>query len=272
MRTTPWPSTEELARSLAENAARESRPVDPRLHLLGGGSVPQLLVVNGTRLYDLSAQTAIGVRAAMEADDPAVLDRVLIELGLDAPPAIDDRPLEDPPVHALSLAVAQKCNLGCTYCYAQQGTFGGTAKAMSADTARRSVDLLVGGHAPGSRVTLSVSGRRAAHESPGGQGRDLLRGRTRQASRGRGPLLDYHEWHATHRGGCQVFRGARLRCDHQPRWDQGRARPPSALSRRVGQLRPNPGKGQAVARSPASDASLGSRHGHTEKYEFAPHT
>ena len=33
-----------------------------------------------------------------------------------------------PPLHALSLAVAQKCNLGCTYCYASQGSFGGPAK------------------------------------------------------------------------------------------------------------------------------------------------
>ena len=33
--------------------------------------------------------------------------------------------------HALSLAVAERCNLGCTYCYAQQGDFGGSAKAMS---------------------------------------------------------------------------------------------------------------------------------------------
>ena len=78
--------------------------------------------------------------------------------GLDAPPSIDDRPPESPPIHALSLAVAQKCNLGCSYCYARQGTFGGTAKAMSADTAKRSVDLLMDGKEPGSRVNLAFLG------------------------------------------------------------------------------------------------------------------
>jgi uncharacterized protein len=148
----------ELARGLAASAWRDSRPVDSRLHLLAGGPTPQLLVVNGTRLYHLSAPAADQFRAAMNARDSVGLEQMLIELGLDAPAAIDDRPLENPPTHALSLAVAQKCNLGCTYCYAQQGTFGGAAKAMSCETARRSVDLLLDGHLPGSRVTLAFLG------------------------------------------------------------------------------------------------------------------
>ena len=148
----------ELARGLAESAWRDSRPVDSRLHLLDGGPAPQLLVVNGTRLYHLSAPAAGRVRAAMDAKDSVGLEQMLIELGLDAPAAIDDRPLQNPPTHALSLAVAQKCNLGCTYCYAQHGTFGGAAKAMSGETARRSVDLLLNGHPPGSRVTLAFLG------------------------------------------------------------------------------------------------------------------
>ena len=33
---------------------------------------------------------------------------------MDAPAYVDDTPLAEPPVRALSLAVAQKCNLGCT--------------------------------------------------------------------------------------------------------------------------------------------------------------
>ena len=66
-----------------------------------------------------------------------LLDRV----GLGGPPRIDDEPLTDPPLHALSLAIAQKCNLGCTYCYAQQGEFGGAAKNMTRETADQAVDL-----------------------------------------------------------------------------------------------------------------------------------
>jgi hypothetical protein len=38
---------------------------------------------------------------------------------------VDEKPPESVRLHALSLAIAQKCNLGCTYRYAQQGGFGG---------------------------------------------------------------------------------------------------------------------------------------------------
>jgi uncharacterized protein len=155
---TATPSTASLARRLAARAASDARPRDPRVHLLDHGPVPQLLVVNGTRLYDLPDATAASVRSALETGDADALGRLLADLGLDAPPAVDDRPLESPPIHALSLAVAQKCNLGCTYCYAQQGTFGGEPRAMSAETARRSVDLLLDGRSPGSRVTLAFLG------------------------------------------------------------------------------------------------------------------
>ena len=152
------PSTSSLARRLAARAATDARPRDPRVHLLDHGPVSQLLVVNGTRLYELPDASAAAVRSALEAGDAETLGRVLTGLGLDAPLAVDDRPLEDPPIHALSLAVAQKCNLGCTYCYAQQGTFGGDPRAMSAETARRSVDLLLDGRMPGDRVTLAFLG------------------------------------------------------------------------------------------------------------------
>jgi uncharacterized protein len=147
-----------LARRLAERVARDARPRDSRVHLLDHGPAPQLLVVNGTRLYDLSDATAATVHSALETGDADAISRVLTDLGIDAPPAVDDRPLESPPVHALSLAVAQKCNLGCTYCYAQQGTFGGEPRAMSAETARRSIDLLLDGQPHGGRITLAFLG------------------------------------------------------------------------------------------------------------------
>jgi uncharacterized protein len=147
-----------LARRLAERAGLDASPRDPRIHLIDQGGFPQLLVVNETRLYDLSEATAVAVRSALESGDPGSLGRLLTDLGLDAPPAIDDRPPSSPPIHALSLAVAQKCNLGCTYCYAQQGTFGGEPRAMSAETARRSVDLLLDDRPPGTRATLTFLG------------------------------------------------------------------------------------------------------------------
>jgi len=63
------------------------------------------------------------------------------------------------PVHALSLAVAQKCNLGCVYCYAQQGQFGGAPKDMPLATAERAVELLLSEAATGSgRANLAFLG------------------------------------------------------------------------------------------------------------------
>ena len=61
-------------------------------------------------------------------------------------------------MRSLSLAVAQTCNLGCAYCYARGGDFGGPAKAMPLETALPAVDFLLAGTAPGDRVNLAFLG------------------------------------------------------------------------------------------------------------------
>src|SRR5262249_49025269 len=53
---------------------------------------------------------------------------------------------------------AQKCNLGCGYCYAREGAFGGAAKNMSLKVALASVDRLLAGKRVGDRVTLPFMG------------------------------------------------------------------------------------------------------------------
>ncbi|MEW6737686.1 MAG: radical SAM protein [Acidobacteriota bacterium] len=148
----------ELAQSLASQIADDARPRSPQIHLVKGGALTQLLVVDGTRLYDLPDDIAAEIESISITNDTAALSKMLISLGLDAPPAIDDKPLESPPVYALSLAVAQKCNLGCTYCYAQQGAFGGPAKDMSRETAYRAVDLLLEQASTGGRANLAFLG------------------------------------------------------------------------------------------------------------------
>lgn len=148
----------QMARRLAARCRSDSAPRSPQLHLLGHGDGTQLLVANGSRLYRLAAPAAHAFRTALEQDDETALQRLLQEAGLAAPPAIDDTPLPAMPVHALSLAIAQKCNLGCTYCYAQQGSFGGPARNMEADVALRAVDALLAGAAPGARLNLAFMG------------------------------------------------------------------------------------------------------------------
>jgi uncharacterized protein len=133
-----------------------SRPRSRDVHLLEAGGVHQLFLPQGSRLFEIDPAMA----GLFEADlhDKAALQRRLAELDLGSPPYVDDAPPQGLKVRALSLAVAQSCNLGCSYCYARGGEFGGAAKAMSRDTARRSVDLLLSQVAPGERVNLAFLG------------------------------------------------------------------------------------------------------------------
>jgi uncharacterized protein len=114
-----------------------------------------LFVVDGSRLYDADADFYKELEDAQAGDR---ITELLDQLGLGGPPRIDDQPLTEPPLHALSLAIAQKCNLGCSYCYAQQGEFGGTAKNMPLETANQAVDLLVAGAEPGAKLNLAFLG------------------------------------------------------------------------------------------------------------------
>jgi uncharacterized protein len=66
---------------------------------------------------------------------------------------------DDPPLRSLSLNVAQVCNLGCSYCYAQQGSFGSKATAgMSWDIARQALTRLVSAAGRGERVKVAFLG------------------------------------------------------------------------------------------------------------------
>lgn len=58
------------------------------------------------------------------------------------------------PVKAMCLNVAHDCNLRCKYCFASTGSFCGTRKLMSFDTAKKAIDMLV--KLSGSRHNLEV--------------------------------------------------------------------------------------------------------------------
>jgi uncharacterized protein len=122
------------------------------VHLFGERHV---LIPNGNRIYELDAEAFASIAGA---SNDAEIDALLISLGIDAPPFVDDTPLVDPPLRAISLAVAQKCNLGCTYCYAQQGDFGGAAKNMPLATALKSIDLLFADVSAGEKVNVAFLG------------------------------------------------------------------------------------------------------------------
>jgi len=134
---------------------RVSAPRLPQLHLIESARGRHLFVADGSQLFDVGTQLFSQLRAT---SGPAEADALLHAAGFTGPPSIDDRPLEEPPLHAISLAVAQKCNLGCSYCYAQQGEFGGPARSMEQARAEQAVTMLIDHATPGARLNIAFLG------------------------------------------------------------------------------------------------------------------
>jgi uncharacterized protein len=134
---------------------RAGAPRTADIHLFESDGGHHLFVANGSRLFDIKPSLYAELGAAIPTGR---VDELLTGVGGALPRLIDDQPLEPPPIHALSLAVAQKCNLGCAYCYAQQGEFGGPAKNMTIDTANQAVDLLLSEAGDGGKAVLAFLG------------------------------------------------------------------------------------------------------------------
>ncbi len=124
----------------------------PDWHRFDVDGVPSLLVVDRSRIYSLSAEIADAF------DRDGVDQEVLDGLDIGSPSEITDLPPTSMPLRALSLAIAQKCNLGCSYCYAEGGSFGGDSRHMSAAVAQLAVDRLLSSASAGDRVNLSFLG------------------------------------------------------------------------------------------------------------------
>ncbi|MFM0336861.1 radical SAM protein [Paraburkholderia fungorum] len=125
-----------------------TQPNDPPWFHLLNGTPPAVFVVPGSMLFDIDMDTF----SALEQGDPVAL----AQLRALAPPApIVGEVLA--PVTALSLNVAQACNLACTYCYADKGKFGTVARLMDDETAFRGIDQLIAG-AAGRHVTVGFIG------------------------------------------------------------------------------------------------------------------
>ena len=65
---------------------------------------------------------------------------------------------QDVPLTTLVLEVAQDCNLRCTYCYADAGTYGAAPCLLAPDTARKAVRYLLDNSGDSERVTLIFFG------------------------------------------------------------------------------------------------------------------
>lgn len=118
-------------------------------HLFDSAGSQFIYVADGSQIYEREGELTFN------SQDP---QEISVNLGIPCRRSIDDTPLTSPPTRSLSLAISQACNLACTYCYAQEGTFGGTATAMSRDVAFQAVDFLLSQASEGEVVHLSFLG------------------------------------------------------------------------------------------------------------------
>ncbi|MGC2679529.1 MAG: radical SAM protein, partial [Mycobacterium sp.] len=122
----------------------------PWYHVVDG-TRPQALLVESSALFEISPPLA----SALTAGDPQA-QALLADYRRG--PTARDLPADLPAPTAISLNVAQSCNLSCSYCYADEGRFGGSARRMTRDTARAAIDELLDGARAGESVLVGFIG------------------------------------------------------------------------------------------------------------------
>jgi len=123
--------------------------VEAELRIIASAVGRHLFVADGSRLYDMPEDGDI----ALDALAP-LLERIAPRESR----RIDDLPLTPPPLQSLSLNLAQACNMSCSYCYADEGKFGGRARMMSFDVARAGVDRLIAESNPRADLLVGFMG------------------------------------------------------------------------------------------------------------------
>ena len=141
---------------LAKKMLAESKPTHRDYKIIMSGSTPLLFEVNGSRLIEIDDDliTILTDNSIKDIDK-----QIIIKSKLDTNHIyVDDKPIQNPKTYAISLAIAQKCNLGCSYCYASQGEFGEAAKKMDISMAKTAIDFLLVDKIHGEKVQISFMG------------------------------------------------------------------------------------------------------------------
>jgi uncharacterized protein len=113
-----------------------------------------LLVVPFSRIFDLPADDA----AALDSD-PDALGTLAASLAEAAPGEAALDQIVEPEPQSISLNVSSSCNLGCAYCYADRGSFGGAQSApMTWPVARAAIDRLLAVAQPDRPITVGFLG------------------------------------------------------------------------------------------------------------------
>ena len=129
-------------------------PSAPPFHRFRSALGDHVLVVPFSRIYDLEEDFS----RRIDDDDHDALG-LMAALST---PAIGEAPLSLVPLPApqsISLNVSSSCNLGCSYCYASRGGFGGAqSSVMSWEVARHAVENLIAGSDARGPVTIGFLG------------------------------------------------------------------------------------------------------------------
>ncbi|MCG7868787.1 MAG: SPASM domain-containing protein [Candidatus Thiodiazotropha taylori] len=133
-------------------------PSHPDFHLVRHTTGNRLFEVKTGRLLELEAQLLDSWEAAIVSGNSSELAAIGAKVGATTGALSNMEVHRTAAVQSLSLAIAQSCNLGCTYCYAEQGTFGEHRNNMSLDVAKASVDRLFQDAPLGQRITLAFMG------------------------------------------------------------------------------------------------------------------
>lgn len=144
-----------------QESGRPSHPIvghDRRFHLFGDSGQRGLLVADGSRVHQINDRVADLLTFAVQRGRDDLVDEVLAAIGISARPIMPDDAPESIPVRAFSLAIAQKCNLGCSYCYADGGDFGAKPRNMTDEVVTASLRQLFDGVRPGETVRLAFLG------------------------------------------------------------------------------------------------------------------
>lgn len=127
------------------------RPTPPPWMYLVRGRRPLVWLVDGSQLFEVSEERFARLTAG-DADSMAELRQAAMAFAT----ANEEAPFPENP-SALSLNLAQTCNLSCSYCYADEGRFGGKPQLMPLAVALEAVQRLIVA-AEGRRVTIGFIG------------------------------------------------------------------------------------------------------------------
>lgn len=160
------PSPNLAGKSVFGLEAKAKATAAPKFHYLEGDS-PLVFVIEGSRLFSVEPQFF----AALRAGDGGAENDLIEMLPQLNKPRNDFGELAEPT--AISLNVAQSCNLSCAYCYADEGRYGsGKTNLMDSETAFAAIDRLFDGvRADGRKATIGFIGgepfvnRKVLHES-----------------------------------------------------------------------------------------------------------